>query len=132
MIALQRSAGNASALALLRRASNPIHQSPIALTLPGIVDSAAVSTWHVNAGMRQPATVVELTRPTDADSPRLAKALAEGALSTTATLLVGKLTPLGWTRDMTVTFSDCSISSFQTYGQYDSVRLRFARMEIEQ
>jgi type VI protein secretion system component Hcp len=96
------------------------------------VDSAAVSTWHVHAGMRQPATEVELTRPTDADSPRLAKALAEGARSTAATLLVGELTPLGWIRDMTVTFSDCSISSFQTYGQYDSVWLGFARMEIVQ
>jgi type VI protein secretion system component Hcp len=133
MIALQRSAGNASALALLRRAGDVGGaQAPITLTLPGVVDGATVSTWHIHRGTRAPVTDVELTRPTDSDSPRLARALTDGAAGATATLLVRKLTPLGWVRDMTVTFSDCSVSSFQTHGEFDSVWLQFTRMEVEQ
>jgi len=133
MIALQRSAGNASALALLRRASDVSHEAPITLTLPGVVDGAAVSTWSIFRGdARLPVTEVELTRPTDSDSPRLAKALMEGAPAATATLLVRKLTPLGWIVYQTVTFADCMVSSFETHGEYDSMWLKFTRMEVEQ
>ena len=131
MVALQRSAGNASAVALLRRASSVAQDAPITLTLPGVVDGAAVSTWHIHTDSRRPATDVEIIRPTDTDSPRLTRALAEGARSATATLFVRRLTPLGWTRDMTVTFSDCSVSSFQAQGEFDSVWLRFTRMEVD-
>ena len=131
MIALQRSAGNASTLALLRRAGNTRQEAPITLTLPGVVDGASVSSWSIQGAMRQPVTDVELTRPTDSDSPRLARALTEGARGATATLLVRKLTPSGWIRDMTVTFEDSLISSFQSNGEFDSVWLSFTRMEVE-
>ncbi|HUA07337.1 MAG TPA: type VI secretion system tube protein Hcp [Solirubrobacteraceae bacterium] len=133
MIALQRSAGNASALALLRRASDVANEAPITLTLPGVVDGAAVSTWSIFRGdSRRPATEVELTRPTDANSPRLAKAMMEGAPAVTATLVVRKLSPLGWIAYQTVTFENCMITSFDTHGEYDSVWLRFARMDVGQ
>lgn len=132
MIALQRSAGNASALALLRRAGDAGLQAPITLTLPGVVDSAVVSSWHMHGDSRQQITDVELTRPTDSDSPRLAKAYIEGARGVTATLLVRKRTPLGWIRDRTVTLNDCWIASFSSQGELDSVWLRFTRMEVEQ
>jgi len=132
MIALQRSAGNASALALLRRASNTTLQAPITLTLPGVVDGAAVSTWSIHRGSRAPVTEVELTRPTDSDSPRLAKALMEDAPGATATLLVRKLTPLGWIRDLAVTFEECTVTSFESHGEFDSLWLRFTRMEVDQ
>jgi type VI protein secretion system component Hcp len=91
-----------------------------------------VSSWNVHGAARQPATDVEITRPTDSDSPRPAKACTEGARSATATLLVHKHTPPGWIREMTVTLSDCWISSFVAQGEFDSVGLRFTRMEIEQ
>jgi len=133
MTALQRSAGNASALALLRRASDVSHEAPITLTLPGVVDGAAVSTWSIFRGdARLPVTEVELTRPTDSDSPLLAKALMEGTPGATATLLVRKLTPLGWVRDLTVTFDDCMVASFESHGEFDSVWLKFTRMEVQQ
>jgi type VI protein secretion system component Hcp len=132
MIALQRVAGNASTLALMRRASAVTQESPIVLTLPGVVDGAAVSSWQIHGDGRQSVTEVELTRPTDSDSPRLAKALMEGAPGVTATLLVRKLTPLGWITYQTVTFDECMVSSFVTHGDSDSLYLTFNRMRVEQ
>ncbi len=131
MIALQHRAGNASTVALLRRAGSARQAPPITLTLPGVVEDATVSTWSIHGALREQAIDVELTRPTDADSPRLAQASTEAAGAATATLLVRKLTPSGWIRDMTVTFEDCMINSFETHGEFDSVWLRFTRMKVE-
>lgn len=129
MIALQRSAGNSSAVALLRRAHVVREESPITLTIPGVVDRAAVSSWSLG-GNRHPSDL-SLLRPTDADSPRLYRAVTSGATGT-ATLVVRKLTPLGWVHQLTVTFDGCTVSSYQPGERDESIGLTFTGMQVEQ
>ena len=47
-------------------------------------------------------------------------------------LVVRKLTPLGWVRQLTVTMTDCLIDSFLVHADYESLRLTFSRMQVEQ
>ena len=131
LIALQRSAGNASTVALMRRASHAADEPPVSLTLPGVVDHIAVSSWSVADQPHGGPTGLDITRPTDANSPRLAKALTDGAPGATATLLVRKLTPLGWVPQLTVTLEDCMVSSYQPHDDYESIGLTFSRMQVE-
>src|SRR5436305_9638967 len=91
VIGLQRTAGNASTMALMRRAHDVRDESPITLTIPGVVDHAAVSSWSVG-GTRRP-TDLSLVRRTDIDSPRLFQAVTNGA-GGTAGIVVRKPTPL--------------------------------------
>jgi type VI protein secretion system component Hcp len=130
MIALQRSAGNTSTLALLRRARSLTDDYPITLTLPGVVDHAAVSSWSLDGDTRGSATGLEITRPTDADSPAFAKAMTGGS-PVEGRLVVRKLTPLGWVRHLTVTMTDCLVDSFLVRADYESLRLTFGRMQVE-
>ena len=133
MLALQRRAGNTSTLALLRRARDHAEETPVTLTLPGVLDGTAVSSWSLDSDMRgERATGLHITRPTDSDSPVLAKALTDGALGVTATLVVRKLTPLGWVRQLTLTMDDCMVSSYQPGENYESVGLTFTGLHIEQ
>ena len=74
----------------------------------------------------------EITRPTDADSPALAKALTDGAPDVDGRLVVRKLTPLGWVRDLTVTMADCLVDSFVHPPRVRSLRFAFSRMQVEQ
>jgi type VI protein secretion system component Hcp len=129
MIALQRSAGNSSTVALLRRAHDVREQSPITLTIPGVVDHAAVSSWSLG-GNPHPGDL-SLVRPTDADSPRLFRAVTDGS-GGTATLVVRKLTPLGWVHVLTITMEGCTVSSYQAGDKDESVGLTFAGMQVEQ
>jgi type VI protein secretion system component Hcp len=129
VVALQRSAGNASTVALMRRARDMRDESPITLTIPGVVDHAAVSSWSLG-GTRRP-TDLNLVRRTDADSPRLFQAVSQGG-GGTATLVVRKLTPRGWVHQMTVTLDGCVISSYQAGGTDESVGLTFMQMQVEQ
>jgi Type VI secretion system effector, Hcp len=131
MIALQRRAGNTSTLALLRRAGSLADDPPITLTLPGVVDHAAVSSWSLDRDTRGGPTGLEITRPTDANSPALAKAMTDGS-PVEGRLVVRKLTPLGWVRQLTVTMTDCLIDSFVVRADYESLRLTFGRMQVEQ
>ncbi len=131
MIALQRSAGNTSTMALLRRARGRADETPITLTLPGLVDGAAVSTWSLDNDTRGNTVGLDLTRPTDADSPALARALTDGAPDGEGRLVVRKLTPLGWVRQLTLTMADCRIDSFVTYQDYESLRLSFSRVQVD-
>ena len=131
MIALQRSAGNASAVALLRRARGVADEPPVMLTLSGVVDHAAVISWSLADARGKPAWL-DITRRIDSDSPRLAQALRSGAAGVTATLLVRKLTPLGWIRDVSVTMEDCMVSSYQVHDDdHESIGLTFTRMQVE-
>lgn len=132
MIALQRSAGNTSTMALLRRARGRVDETPVTLTLPGVVDGAAVSSWSLENGIRGQAVGLEITRLTDADSPALAKALTDGAPDVDGRLVVRKLTPLGWVRELTLTMADCMIDSFVTHRDYESLRLSFRRVQVDQ
>ncbi len=129
VVALQRSAGNASTVALMRRAHDMRDQSPTTLTILGVVDHAAVSSWSLG-GTRRP-TELNLVRRTDADSPRLFEAVTHGG-GGVATLVVRKLTPLGWVRQMTVTLQGCVISSYQAGGTDESIGLTFTEMQVEQ
>jgi hypothetical protein len=128
-VALQRSAGNASTVALMRRTHDMREEPPITLTIPGIADHAPVSSWSVGAG--RPPTDLSLVRRTDADSPRLFRAVTDGAAGT-ATLVVRKLTPLGWVHQLTITLEGCVVSSYQTDDADESVGLTFTAMEVEQ
>ena len=128
MIALQRSAGNSSTVALLRRAHDVREESPITLTIPGVVDRAAVSSWSLG-GNPHPSDL-SLLRPTDADSPRLFRAVIDGATGT-ATLVVRKLTPLGWLQQMALTLEGCTVSSYQPGENDESVGLTFTGMQVE-
>lgn len=132
MIALQRSAGNTSSLALLRRARAVGEEPPITLTLPGVVDRAGVTSWSLRQDTHGRSTGVDLTRISDADSPRLVDAFTHGAPAVTATLLVRKLTPLGSIRELTLTMEDCTVDSFQVDGDHDAVGLNFDRIRVEQ
>lgn len=131
IIALQRSAGNASTLALMRRARTVVDESPVTFTVPGVVDRASASSWGFDDVRGKP-TGLNITRPTDANSPRLAKANTDGAAGVTATLLVRKLTPLGWIRELTLTMEDCMVSSYVAGDDYESVSLTFSRLRMEQ
>jgi len=132
MLALQRSAGNTSTMALLRRASGLAQETPAVLTLSGLVNDAAVSSWNLARDMRGETSGLELTRPIDVDSPVLAKALFDGAPNAGGRLTVRKLTPLGWVRQLTVTMADCTVASYQVHDNYESVRLEFSRVQVEQ
>lgn len=129
MIGLQRTAGNASTVALMRRAHDVRDESPITLTIPGVVDHAAVSSWSVG-GTRRP-TDLSLVRRTDIDSPRLFQAVTNGA-GGTAAIVVRKLTPLGWVHQMTLTLEGCTVRSYQADGSDESVGLMFTEMQVEQ
>jgi type VI protein secretion system component Hcp len=129
MIALQRSAGNSSTVALLRRAHDVREESPITLTIPGIVDHAAVSSWSLG-GKPHPSDL-SLVRPTDFDSPRLFRAVTNGEYGT-ATLVVRKLTPLGWVHQLTMTLEGCTVGSYQAGEEDESVGLTFTGMQVEQ
>ena len=129
VVALQRSAGNASTVALMRRAHDVRDEPPITLTIPGVVDHAAVSSWSLG-GTRRPADL-SLVRRTDADSPRLFQAVTNGA-GGTATLVVRKLTALGWVHLMTLTLDGCTVSSYQAAGSDESIGLTFTEMQVEQ
>ncbi|MGN6871463.1 MAG: type VI secretion system tube protein Hcp [Solirubrobacteraceae bacterium] len=129
MIALQRSAGNSSTVALLRRAHDVRDEPPITLTIPGVVDHAAVSSWSLG-GNRHPSDL-SLVRPTDPDSARLFRAVTDGTAAT-ATLVVRKLTPLGWVHQLTMTLEDCVVSSYQQGEKDESVGLAFTGMQVEQ
>jgi hypothetical protein len=131
MLALQRSAGNTSTTALLRRASARADEAPITLTLPGIVSDAVVSSWSFDRDSRGETTGVEITRPTDADSPVLAKAMIDGP-PVDGRVVVRKLTPLGWVRQLTVTMDDCRVASFLVGRDRDSLQLTFSRVAVEQ
>lgn len=132
MISLQRSAGNTSTLALLRRARKPAEESPATLTLPGVLDHATVSSWSITTNGRGQTSELQFTRPTDAESPALAKALTGGTPGGPATLVVRRLTPLGWIHKLTLTMEDCMVSSFSPGGEYESVTLAFSRMHFEE
>ena len=129
LIALQRSAGNSSTVALLRRAHDARQESPIKLTIPGVVERAAVSSWSIG-GSPHPSDL-SLLRPTDSDSPRLLQAVTNGA-SGRATLVVRKLTPLGWVHQTTMTLEGCAVSSYQLGEKDESVGLTFTGMQVEQ
>jgi type VI protein secretion system component Hcp len=130
MLALQRRAGNASTAALLRRARDLADQAPITLTLTGVVDGATVSSWSLDHDMGGGTTGLEITRPIDADSPVLAKSLSDGA-PVDGRLVVQKLTPLGWVRQLTVRMTDCLVDSFLAHEDYESLRLSFSRVRVE-
>jgi hypothetical protein len=132
MIALQRSAGNTSTMALLRRARGRADEAPVTLTLPGVVDGAVVSSWSLEDDARGHTVTLEITRPTDADSPALAKALTDGAPDVEGRLVVRKLTPLGWVRQLTVTMADCLVDSYLIHRDYESLRISFRRVQIDQ
>ena len=132
MFALQRAAGNTSTLALLRRARKIEDEPPVALTLQGLVDGAAVSAWNLERDLRGTTTALELTRPIDANSPVLAKALFDGAPGISGTLVVRKLTPLGWIRRLTVAMAECMVDQYAVHENYESVRLVFSRVQVEQ
>ena len=133
VLALQRSAGNTSTMALLRRARGLTDEAPITLTLPGVVNEAVVSSWSFEHDARgEKTTVVDITRPTDADSPSLAKALTDGEPDVEGRLVVRKLTPLGWVRQLTVTMAGCMVESFVVGEGYESLRLTFSRVQVDQ
>jgi hypothetical protein len=50
----------------------------------------------------------------------------------TATLVVRKLTPLGWVHHLTMTLEDCAVSAYQAGENDESVGLTFTRMEVEE
>lgn len=121
MIALQRSVGNASTLALMRRA----HVPPLALTIPEVVVGAVAETYSLEYDGNHKLVGLNITRPTDADSPRLAKASTNGPPNVTATFLVRG------PRALTITMVNCMVSSFVAHGAYDSVQLRFSNAHLD-
>ena len=129
MIGLQRTAGNASTVALMRRSHDVRDEPPITLTIPGVVDHAAVSSWSL--GGARHSTDLSVVRRTDADSPRLFQAVTNGA-GGTATIVVRKLTSLGWVHQMTLALDGCMVSSYQAGGTDESVGLTFTEMQVEQ
>jgi hypothetical protein len=131
MLALQRSAGNTSTMALLRRARKLTDEAPITLTLPGVVNEAVVSSWSFDRDTQGKVTAVEITRPTDADSPSLAKARTDGP-PVEGRVVVRRLTPHGWVRSLTVTMADCLVDAFRVHDGYEWLRLAFSRVQVEQ
>jgi len=132
VLALQRSAGNASAVALLRRAHKVEDEPPVALTLRGLVDGAPVSSWSLDHDMRGRPTGLEITRPLDDNSPIFAKALFDGAPGIDGTLVVRRLAALGWVRQLTVTMADCLVDHYMVHEGYESIRLAFSRAQVDQ
>ena len=133
VIGLQRSAGNTSTMALLRRTHGPADDAPVTLTLPGVVEGAPVSSWSFDNDARGTGpTGLHITRPTDTNSPVLSKAASEGAEAVTARLVVRKLTPLGWVHQLTLIMEGCMVSSFQTGEHDESVGLTFTAMQVDQ
>lgn len=116
-------------MALLRRARDVREESPVTLTLPGVVDRAAVSSWSI--GNSPHPSDVSILRSTDADSPRLLRAATNGETGT-AKLVVRKLTPLGWVHELTMTLEGCTVSSYQPGEKDESVGLTFTGMQVEQ
>lgn len=131
VIALQRSVGNASTLALLRRTHRIEDEPPVTLTLHGLIDGAAVSSWSLSHDARGQVAELEITRPVDDSSPILAKAMVDGAPGVQGHLVVRKLTPLGWARQLTVTMEDCMVDQYAVHGDGESAWLRFSRIEFE-
>jgi type VI protein secretion system component Hcp len=131
MIALQRSAGNASTVALMRRAHDVREEAAVLLTIPDVVDRAEVSSYGLEYDAKRRLAGLNITRPSDADSPRLAKASIDGAPNVTATFLVRRLTPLGWVRVMTITMDNCMVSSFAMHGDHDEVGLTFTQAHLD-
>jgi type VI protein secretion system component Hcp len=132
MMAFQRAAGNASTLALLRRARKIGDEPPVTLTLGGLVDGVTVSSWNLERDTRGTAAGLALTRPIDAASPVLAQALFDGAPGIDGTLVVRRLTPLGWVRQLTVRMADCMVDQYAVHENYESARLIFSRVQVEQ
>lgn len=126
-MALQRSAGNASTLALLRRAGKESAELPITLTIPGVVDHAGVFSWGL--GRSPHPTDLSLVRPTDGDSPRLLRAVTDGS-SGTATLAVRKVGPVERGHALTLTLEGCTVSSYQAGENDETIGLTFARLEV--
>jgi len=135
MVALQRSAGNAATLALLRRANKAGEESPISLTLPGVVDHAAVSSWSMGPsdGKGGP-TSVSIIRPTDGNSQRLMQAASTSwPDDATGTLVVRRRTSGGWVHALTVAMEHCTVVSYSAYdGRHESVSFHFTRARIDQ
>lgn len=114
ILALQRAAGNTTALALLRRANQVAEERSITLTLPGALDDAAVSslTMGPNDPKNGPASV-DIIRPTDANSVRLMQAAQTGwPDDATGTLVMRRRTPRGWVHQLTVTMERCTVASY--------------------
>jgi type VI protein secretion system component Hcp len=133
MIALQRSVGNASTVALMRTAHEAADEAPVTLTIPEVVDRASVSSWNLEYDGHHNLVGLRLTRPMDENSPRLARATTTGwPGDATATFLVRKLTPLGWIRVLTITMDGCMVSSYSPGGDYESVGLTFTRARLDQ
>jgi hypothetical protein len=122
MLALQRSAGNTSTMALLRRERPPVDERPMTLNLPGVAEHAALWAWSFDNPSRQGTpTGLHITRPTDADSPALAKAARDGTPGITATLRVPHLT---------LTLEDCTISSYDLGDRGESLGLTFTGLRF--
>jgi hypothetical protein len=132
MIALQHSAGNTSTVALLRRARSVADEAPATLTLTGVVDHVAVSSWSLDSDTRGKTAGLEITRLTDADSPVLAKAVSGGTPDVEGRLIVRRLTPLGWIRQLTLTMADCMADEYTVHDNYESIRLSFSAVRFEQ
>jgi len=135
MLALQRPAGNASALALLRRAKKVTEEAPITLSLPGVVEHAAVSS--LSMGPRDATggtTSVSILRPTDANSPRLMQAAQTGLPDdATGSLAMRKRTPRGWVHQMTVVMERCTVDSYLPNDDgYEYVSFHFSQAHIDQ
>jgi Type VI secretion system effector, Hcp len=125
IIALQRSAGNAATAGLMRRAHDVREQAPVTLTIPEVVDRAEVDTYSLEYDAKRRLVGLNITRPTDADSPRLAKALIDGPPSVTATFRVRS------PHVLTITMDNCMISSFAPQGEYESVGLTFSQAHLD-
>jgi hypothetical protein len=122
MLALQRTAGNASTLALLRRERSAVDEPPMTLSLPGVSEHIALWSWSFDNESHGRPTGLHITRPTDADSPTLAKAAREGSAGVTATLRA---------RQLTLTLDDCAISSYVVGDRAESLGLTFTGLHLE-
>jgi hypothetical protein len=135
MLALQRTAGNASALALLRRTNNVADDPPISLSLPGVVDDAAVSSLGMGPSDGKGGTTsVSIIRPTDANSLPLIRA-AQTAWPDDATgmLMMRRWTPHGWVRGLTLSMERCTVASYaQNDDGYEYVSFHFSQAHIDQ
>jgi hypothetical protein len=47
-------------------------------------------------------------------------------------VVVRKLTPAGWVRQLTVTMEDCSVASFLIDRDHDRLELTFSRVQVDQ
>jgi hypothetical protein len=125
MIALQRSAGNAATAGLMRRAHDVREESPVTVTIPEVVDRAIVSSYSLEYDAKRRLVGMNITRPADADSPRLAKASIDGPPNVTATFRVRS------PRALTITMVNCMVSSFAMHGDHDEVGLTFTEAHLE-